>query len=307
MRNEMLKKVIITLCVIFGLTGNMVLANDSLDKLKSIVKKLPKEIQGWKQSDDRSIYSPENLYEYINGGAELYISYQFKHLHTLTYIDKDSNEIKIDLFDMGSSYNAYGIFVHGREEVDNFISPDIVSEYASGLLTFWKAKYYVSILAYPETEEKKSIVKTLAGNIAEQIQGKSEKPDIISMLSEKGLEKSSVCYFRHFTWMNKFTFILDDNYLNFDSNTHAVTAKYNFTENEKKSSILIVIQYTDSDAADTAYQRFLKNVLPDAEEGFKKLKDSKWAGCKQDDNIITIAWNASDKETAEALINSVKN
>jgi hypothetical protein len=302
----MKKSVLLIICVLIGLLGDTVMGNDILNKLKSIVQTLPDEIQGWKKPDEGVVYSQENLYEYINGGAELYISYQFKHLLSQTYVDKDSIEIRIDLFDMGSSYNAYGIFGHGKEQLDHFVSPDVESEYASGLLTFWKGRYYVSILAYPETEKKKLIVKTLASMIADQINEKSEKPPIVSKLPAEGLDLSSIRYIRHFTWLNSYMFILDKNYLNFDSNTHAVMAKYNFTEIEKKPSVLIMIQYQNSNEANAAYQSFLKHVMPEAQSGFKELKDSKWAGCKQDDNIIIIVWNAPDKETAEVVLNGMK-
>ncbi len=282
------------------------MGNDTLNRLKSIEKTLPEEMQGWEKLGAGTVYSQENLYEYINGGAELYISYQFKHLITQTYINKELSEIKIDLFDMGSPYNAYGIFSHGKEEVDHFVSPDVESEYASGLLTFWKGSYYVSILAYPETEKKKLIVKALADKIVEQIHEKSEKPPIISMLPKKGLDLSSIRYFRHFRWMNTYGFILDKDYLNFDSDTHAVLAKYNFTEKVKKPPLLILIQYQNSNKANAAYQSFLKHVMPDAHHSFKKLKDSRWAGCKHKNNIITIVWNAPDKKTAEIILVSVK-
>ncbi len=298
--------VLVIICLVFGITGETVMGNDSLNKLENLVQTLPIEIDGWKRPDKGVIYSKENLYEYINGGAELYISYQFEYLISQTYFDKDSSEIRIDLFDMGSSHNAYGIFGHGSEQLDRFVSPEIESEYASGLLTFWKGRYFVSILAYPETEQKKSIVKTLADLIADQINEKSEKPQIVSMLPEAGLDVSSIRYTRHFTWLNSYVYILNENHLNFNSNTQAVLAKYKFAEKVENPSVLIIIQYLDSNEADAAYQSFLKNVMPEVQNGFKELEDSGWAGCRQYDNIITIVWNAPDEETAKTALNRIR-
>ncbi len=51
---------------------------------------MPAEINGWKKSLKDTIYTPENLFEYINGGAELYISYNFKQLLTQKYVKEES-------------------------------------------------------------------------------------------------------------------------------------------------------------------------------------------------------------------------
>ena len=42
---------------------------------------LPERIGSW-TIDTEAVYTPENLYDYINGGAELYISYGFKKVYT---------------------------------------------------------------------------------------------------------------------------------------------------------------------------------------------------------------------------------
>jgi len=120
--NIIKQPVLIFIGILISLTGDSAMGQNALERLKSIARSLPAAIEGWTKLSDNELYSPQNLYEYINGGAELYISYQFKHLLTQSYTDSDSTEIRIDLFDMGSSFNAYGIFSHGREAVDQFVA-----------------------------------------------------------------------------------------------------------------------------------------------------------------------------------------
>ena len=38
------------------------------------------EIPGWKQSGEIQTFTPKTLYEYINGAADLYLSYDFEEL-----------------------------------------------------------------------------------------------------------------------------------------------------------------------------------------------------------------------------------
>lgn len=67
------------------------------------------EINNQKKAGDR-FYKQETLYEYVDGGAELYISYGFREGLKRKYSKPDQPDILIEIFDMGSSINTHGIF-----------------------------------------------------------------------------------------------------------------------------------------------------------------------------------------------------
>ena len=284
-------------------------------ELTELTKKLPEEIHGWKKSAEDVLYTPENLYKYINGGAELYISYDFKYLSAQKYRKEGSTEdaITVDIFDMGSASNAYGVFSHSRESVDHSISREIESEYAGGLLTFRKGKYYVSILAYPETEEKKKIILALGRHIARSIDEKNPVPPLVSRLPAENLVKESIRYFRHYIWLNSHYFISDQNILNIDKETEAVLAKYKDKgKGEEKSKrkrydcFLLLISYPDKVKAEVALKSFLKHYLPDARDGIKQLEDGRWTGCKRKDNLIIVVLNALTVDIVNGFLNYYK-
>ena len=56
--------------------GKLAMGNDSTSRLEFLVNGLPETIEEWGKSPDVTVYDADNLYTYINGGAELYISYQ---------------------------------------------------------------------------------------------------------------------------------------------------------------------------------------------------------------------------------------
>jgi hypothetical protein len=124
---------------------------------------LPDKIEGWNIAENDHTYNPETLYDYINGGAELYISYGFNEVLSRRYTKYEQPDIVVDIFDMGTSQNAYGTFSHSRETLDRTFGQG--SEYAEGLLLFWKDRYFVSILTFPETAESKEAIFQLARQI----------------------------------------------------------------------------------------------------------------------------------------------
>jgi hypothetical protein len=277
-----------------------------LTQLTGLTEHLPGDIQGWKKSEKGKVYTPDNLFEYINGGAELYISYDFINLAARTYSKEGFPEIKIDIFDMSRSANAFGVFTHSREKVDDFIAPDVESEYAGGLLTFWKGKYYVSILAYPETEEKKNLVQQVGRAIAAGIKDKSVKPPLIDQLPKENLDTESIRYFRHYIWLNSYYFISGKNILNMDKETEAVIAKYQPGKKGEKPALLLLVTYPDAAKAKAACKTFVKNYIPDAKEGFQQIKNGRWAGCVLAGSRVNIVLNAPGLEPAKALLAKIK-
>jgi len=291
-----MKKTIMTLILIVTL-GMTMTANL---KLKEIANRLPQEVDGWKKVSG-TVYTPKTLFKYIDGGAELYISYNFQQMLAQKFEKEGEQEITLDIFDMENSYNAFGVFSHSREAVDHVIDPAVESEYASGLLTFWKGKFYISIMAYPETPEKKETVLKLGRKIAEMIKEKSQVPPIISKLPRENLVKESIRYFHHYIWLNSHFYISDDNILLIDKDSEAVLAKYREGK-DKSNYYYLLISYPNQTKADAAYQSFMKNYLPDAKNGIKQLEDGRWTGSKIEGHLVKVVLNASSGEKVKAVL-----
>ncbi len=270
--------------------------------LEQITMAMPKTLAGWTKSPESAVYTPDNLYKYIDGGAELYISYGFKKVLAHKYIKEGLPEISVELFDMGSPYNAFGVFSHSREKIDRSIAPDIESEYASGLLTFWKGSYYVSIMAYPETQEKKDFVLSLGKSIAGAITEESPLPPLVSQLPKENLNKADIRYFRHYIWLNSHFFIADTNILNINEDTQAVLGKYKEGEN---SYVVLLVSYPEPVKAQAAGRNFLSTYLPDAKKGIKQLEDSRWTGYRLERNVIAIVFNAPTEAVVHRLLTTI--
>jgi len=290
--------------VLSGFVGIPAMADDSTSRLQELAQGMPETIENWRRSPDISVYDTDSLYTYINGGAELYISYQFVNLISLFYINEEDEEITIDIFDMGSPQKAFGVFSHSRETIDDFVGPAIESEYAGGLLTFWKGRYYVSMLAYPETESKKLVVRELARNISGQIQGGSIKPQLLSRLPEEGLHPDSIRYFSHHAWLNTYHFFSHDNLLNIDSDTEVVMATYK--TDALKPAVLILLQYADQDAAAAAHATFRQTFMADVQDEYSRGVDQLWTGGVRDGSLLIIVVDAPDRETATRLVQGVE-
>jgi hypothetical protein len=264
-------------------------------------KILPETIDGWKKAGPPGLYRADNLSTYIDGGAELYLSYNFKTALSLKYKDAAENEIAVDIFDMGTSSDAFGVFAHTRETIETGFGQG--SEYAAGLLTFWKDRYYVSILAYPETAAKKDVVFKLGRTIADAIPGEGSLPPILGLLLAENLLPESVHYFHHYIWLNSFYFVSNENVLNIEGDTPAALAKY---RQAGSTFFLLLVRYPDAVRAEAAAIQFRQKVLGGAAEGMRPLKEGRWTGLQCRGDLVSAVFNAPDAETVRAILAKIK-
>ncbi|MFQ6103663.1 MAG: DUF6599 family protein [Candidatus Glassbacteria bacterium] len=262
---------------------------------------LPDSIDGWKVHVKDQTYDRGNLYDYIDGGAELYLSFEFKTLINRTYSLPGQPDIVVDLFDMGSSKDAFGVFSLSRETVDETFGQG--SQYTGGLLLFWKNNYFVSILASPETDESKKAVFALAKGIEAAIPGEGPLPDILSLLPQRLLVPESIRYFRHHIWLNSHYFVAAENILNINEKTDAVLAKYGELG---KRSVLLLVEYQNDDEARLGYSSFVQHYLPQlAGKPVARIEDGTWTGCRLKGKLLIIVFNAAGEDTALHLIEEV--
>lgn len=267
-----------------------------------LVSLLPDDVGGWRVGADDQAFTPENLFDYINGGAELYLSYGFKSVLSRTYTNADRPEIIADIFDMGSSENAFGVFSHSREIIDDTIGQG--SQYSHGLMLFWKDRYYVSILASPETAETKEAVFELARHIDQEIPGEGPLPRTLDLLPRDSLDLASVRYFHHYIWLNSHYYVADENILRIERDTNAALAKYGTTG---ANHLLLVAEYPYDKRAREAQDGFVTHYAPELEgDSAAQIEDGTWTGCRRTGAVLAVVFNAASKESVLGLLDDVE-
>jgi len=67
------------------------------------------DIDDWTLAGEVLTYEADNLWEYINGAAELFVQYDVQTCRTADLASGDL-VVTVDLYDMGSPLNAFGVF-----------------------------------------------------------------------------------------------------------------------------------------------------------------------------------------------------
>ena len=69
---------------------------------------------GWQVQVDTATYGPENLWEYIDGAADLFVSYGFEMLQCATYKTPSGAEVRAEAYRHRDAANAYGMYSQER-------------------------------------------------------------------------------------------------------------------------------------------------------------------------------------------------
>lgn len=115
---------------------------------------LPSETTGWRWDNRIERYDSRTLYSYMDGAAELYLSYGFQDLMVRRYVKPGLHPITVELYRMASAADAYGVFTFERQDEPAGIGQG--SEFGGGMLRFWKGAYFASIYAEGEGAEVES-------------------------------------------------------------------------------------------------------------------------------------------------------
>lgn len=267
------------------------------------IKLLPKEINGWKAEQEDKTFNEETLYDYIDGGAELFISFGFSKVVNRIYSQKDQPDIIVDIFCMNSSRDAYGVFSHSVGEIGEEYGRQ--SQVTEGTVLFWGGNYYVSIFAYPQTNESKTTVEKIAKIIDDSISDKGSYPSLLNFIPGEGLISESIRYFRHYVWLNSHGFISNENILNISQSTECVLAQYSKDENK---AVLLLIEYPSNAEAEIALDKFANNFNANLRtNSIQKNKDGSWMGITQSENFVIGVFNSSDNKFVRVLFESVKS
>lgn len=263
---------------------------------------IPKELNGWKAKGKDKIYDENSIFDYIDGAGEVYRAYQFRVLRARHFSKPESPNILVDLFDMGSSRNAYGVFTHNLEGERKGIGQG--STYKGGLLSFWKGRYFVSLYAERETQESKETVLELGQEISSRIPNKGKVPEIVSQLPGQGLDRTRIRYFYNPLILNYHFYVGEGNLLSLNTETHAVLGVYG--EGEEVFRVLL-IQYPNETKAQKSHQNFIKEYMPDSKDSTViQTEDGKWTGADIQGSVLIVVFEAPTQARVQDMIEKVK-
>ena len=215
------------------------------------------EIPGWKMQEENRVYNNSDLWELIDGAADIFLSYGFMDLHIAEYTNKDQI-IRVELYRHSTPENTYGIYA--AERMPDYPQVSIGSQgYKSqGVLNFLAGDFYVKIMSAGPAEAEESMIAQVAGKVNTSLAQPVGLPVELLLFPEEGREYLSDAY-------------IAQNFLGYSFFNSAFTNRY---KNEAEFQIFIIraesgeIQHMLDE-----YLKVLKEQKPQHKNNYMIVKD----------------------------------
>lgn len=208
--------VVATLAVVTALSGcgdESVESGSPSDYLITAVDSI-----GLQRSSEVRVFVGDSLYEYIDGGAELYHAYDFVDVATADYL-ASGREMVVDIYRFDSEDNAFGLF--------STLRPDGVATAGIGAASFAsptnvvavKGVYVIMVIAYEDSDETRQAILRTARYFGNTMVGTDNIPKAFGLLPDtNGVEATEKMYAESFLGRSFLTDVYSRTYV-FDSDT----------------------------------------------------------------------------------------
>jgi len=162
-------------------------------ELTTLVPKLA----DWSLSEEPRSYFPESLFEYINGAAESYLSYDFRELLVADLEKKGTGAtVTLEIYDMGLPLNAFGIFGAERYPENKAVGLGELGYVEGEALNFLAGRFYVKLLAFGLGDATEASLVEVGGKVAGAIKSGGGLPALVLAFPKDGLVARSERYIK---------------------------------------------------------------------------------------------------------------
>jgi hypothetical protein len=242
-------------------------------------------------------YTRDNLYEYIDGGAERYLGYSFDRAAVgRAYAENETYDI--ELYHLGKSADAYGIWSTDAAGEDVKIGQGSV--YAGGLLQLWRGNYYARIYQRRHLPDSREAVLAVGRALAEAIGEDGALPELLKELPTEGLQ-GTPAFFHEQPMLNYLYYVGDANLLGLGPHAEAVFATCK--QGDEKAKLLIV-RYAGDEAL-AARKAFVKDYLeakPTSGACIVTLENGLFSGISgPKEKTLRVVFDATTQDLARRL------
>jgi len=261
---------------LINLVGSDAVSQDELTRDKDLLRALlPKDADspGWQAVSSPQFFEPQNLWEYINGQAEMYIDYGFQLVVTVEYRSMDgARSMAVEIFQMKNSDHAFGIYAAERSTDDRPINMGAKGYLGENVLNFWKGHYYVKLTSFQVSSDTKEILMTLASVIAAKIKGTFSEPELFACFPAKNRVQMSERF-------------IPKNFLGQSFLENGYRVEY---ENGGSSYEVFLVKNASREKAEQAFSKY---------EDFLKSQNEKMSSSKKDDCQVVFG----EREKGKAI------
>jgi len=155
------------------------------------------DLAGWDLAEAPRSYFPDDLFEYINGAAESYLSYDFRELLVADFERPGAGTtLTVEIYDMGLPVNAFGIFAAERYPENEPVAVGDLGYIEGEALNFLADRFYVKMLAFGLGDATGTALVEVGAKVAGNVGPGRGLPELTRAFPANGLVARSERYIK---------------------------------------------------------------------------------------------------------------
>lgn len=262
---------------------------------------IPDSLNGWHVQGQVATYDRKTVFDYLDGGAEIYLAYGMTSVRAVRYAGLNEPSIDVSIFEMAEPEGAFGAFTYERLDPEAGIGQG--SEYGAGMLRFWHGRFFVFIQAERETPASREATIALGKVLASRLGAEAKVPALPDALPQQGLRPLTVRYVLSPLILKNLERTLSDNPLGLPQHAATVIGRYWKAGNPER---ILLVRFADESAARKGVDSYRKarkvGVHPPAEP-FKGPEG--WSIVEASGNHAVLILDAPDATSAREQFNEI--
>ena len=164
--------------------------------------------RGWECTGDAKTYDRSNLYDLVDGEAEVYFPYGFKRAIAVSYASPAHPQDKVaaEIYEMGSELDAFGVYSNYRDATSKTVGLGTQGFASDTQAMFYKDHFFVKVRTRGTSSQNRAALMPCAQAISralpksaagrqEAASGNTSKPEELDLLDIAALVPQTQQYF----------------------------------------------------------------------------------------------------------------
>jgi hypothetical protein len=172
--------------------------------------------KGWTPKGAPKRLTGEQIYDYMDGAGEIPLACGYQTLAVAEYVGKSGTVITIELYDMGDSANAFGLYSMKRLPTGRVVTTmgshaaPVQAQAGFNELLCHKGRYTVLLFGDASGKVKDADLLALGTTLVAGIKEASAPPDLLRSLPQEGYVARTAKYFHGKAAMDTVKFVRED-------------------------------------------------------------------------------------------------
>lgn len=135
------------------------------------------EIEGFQRTIIKEVYTADNLFDLIDGAADMFLTYDFVDLHMAEYSNDSLQYIRVEAYRHTTPENAFGVYAQERSPQSHFLPIGTEGYSDDGALNFWIGTYYIKLVTNDRGPHVQRALEKIALAVAQSFKCEATLPE----------------------------------------------------------------------------------------------------------------------------------